>query len=146
MDEFDIEPTEPGAGFALTDGQKYAILALGGLAFVAILLSVAARRRGVLGSGAGGYSLATDAAFVGSDWQASMRHFAGAVDNRFQGIEQQLQSIHQAVGTTPTADTPSPFVPNSNGLGRAVNLTYEQATADQDENIPPGPASVGLPK
>lgn len=122
---------------------KYPLLILGGLLVTAALLSSLARRRGVL-SAVGGTRTAPgpleQTVQFSADWEASLRHFAQAVDQRMAGFQQQLDAMHQALGTDGPLSSPSDTL---NGRG-APNLTYEAATADQAENIPPGPASVSL--
>lgn len=119
---------------------KWPLLILGGLTVTAIVLSGVARRRGVpvaVGSGYNPGSLEREVQ-RSADWEASLRHFAAAVDTRMQGFQQQLDALHSALGT----EGPSPKV--SVGVNGAANQSYESATADQEENIPPGPASVSM--
>jgi hypothetical protein len=121
---------------------KYPLLALGSLTLVALVLSSVARRRGVFPDRHGDPNTLAGSVQFSADWEASLRHLAAACDQRFAGVDQQLRSLHDAVGTVPTALHPSATVaPN----GQAPNLSYEAAVADQPDNIPPSPASVSLP-
>lgn len=151
MDAPDVNPPTPDlptpdarTGFAdLWESHRYALITLGGLALLAVVLGSTARRRGVLPGGRRYEPGPLERQIqVNADWEASLRHFAAAVDLRCQGMQQQLDSIHQALGTEGPATHPSATVsPN----GSAPNVTYEAAIADQPENVAPGPAAVSEP-
>lgn len=118
---------------------KYPLLILGGLVVVAAMLGSVARRRGVL-PGVGVDRTAPGplerTVQFSADWEASLRHFAQAVDQRMAGFQQQLDAMHAALGTDGPLSAPTAT------LNGAANQTYEAATAEQPENIPPGPAAV----
>ena len=140
-DDTHIELPVPAAVRNLSDSQKYALLALGGLALVALVLSSMARRRGVFPGRTPG-SLEREVQ-ISADWAASLRHFAAAVDVRMAGMQQQLDALHQAVGTEGPLPYPSETV-SPNGTGPS-STSYEAAVADQPENVVPNPASTSLP-
>lgn len=148
-DSFDLDSPEGGVpsaddvrGFLST--YRFPLIVLGGLALTALVLGGVARRRGVPLARTDGYqpgSLERDIQ-RSADWEASLRHFAAAVDTRMQGFQQQLDALHAALGTEGPALHPSATAPHTNG---AANISYESAVADQPENIPPAPAATSLP-
>jgi hypothetical protein len=135
--DFEPIPVDPEP-VGLDKTQRYMLIACGGLAVVAIALALLTRRRSASEWARSTYPV------HGADLEGSLRHFVDAADSRFQGMQQQLDALHRAVGTQGPLPHPSPTVaPNGTG---APNLTFEQAIADQPpENTPPGPAAVGLP-
>jgi hypothetical protein len=137
-----IDDTRSGALATVWEEHRYALIALGGLALLAVVLSVAARRRGVLPGGSRSQPGPLEREVqISADWAASLRHLAAACDQRMQGMQQQLDSIFATLGAEGPRVEPSPTV-SPNG---AANLTYESAISDQPENIPPGPATTGMP-
>lgn len=126
----------------LSDTQRYALYGLVALTGVALILSAMARRArhqpGVE------YFAPGDS----GDWEASIRHLAAAIDHRFAGIQQQLNSLHAAVGTTGTADHVSPTVPNIPPVvapnGTNAPAVPAATSGDPINDTPPGPAAVSL--
>lgn len=149
-DSLDPQPADLGVPDAddvrgFLSQYRYPLIVLGGLLVTAVLLSAVARRRGVL-PGSVGVSTAPGPlereVRISADWEASLRHFATAVDTRMAGMQQQLDALHAAVGTDGPALHPSAVIaPN----GRSANLSYEAAIEGQDENIPPAPAATSMP-
>lgn len=144
-------PDAPTSPVVLDKTQRYALVALGGLALVAVALAAVLRNRRAH-TLVGVIDLPPEGPARQADIVASLRHLAAAVDGRLQGLQQQLDALNQHVGLAGTLPEPSQTVggfsfgevgPSGNGV--ASNLTYEQATADQSENIPPSPAATSLP-
>lgn len=131
----------------LTREQKVALVGLGGLFLVAFTLSALLRARRSRGNDLVGLvSLPESGPAPSADLVASIRHLAAAVDDRMQGFQQQLDALHQAVGTAGPLPEPTPTINPFNSNGREpANQSYEAAIAEQPENIPPSPAATSLP-
>jgi len=120
-----VPNVETPKGFS--DTQRYALIALGGLTFAAIVLGMMARRRRPPGMGS---DLA--AVPITADWAESMRHLAYASDLRFQGHNQRLDAIEQTLGMHGTVVTET--VPN---IGTAASSVMPPGIArDADGKIP----------
>ena len=145
-------PTSPLVGFTLTTEQKIALVSLGGLTVVALILAAMLRARRRRGNDMLGLvALPESGPAPSADIVASLRYLAQATGDRFAGIQQQLDALHEALGTRGPATEPSPTIDQFNMGGAASNgngvshQTYEQAIADQPENVVPGPAATSQP-
>lgn len=86
-----------------------------------------------------------------TDWETSVKHFARAVEVRFQGYEQRLTALEDAAGIAgpPPAKMVSSF-PDPGGNGKLADFgpptsVAQSAPTPQDTNPPPGPATVSMP-
>jgi len=133
-DYIELTDEEPGRRFP-SQGQMIALGVLGVLGVLAVVLTVAARRAGRTPS----------AGFVspeGSEpWQVSLRHFAGATDYRFRGMEERLDELAVLLGQTP----PPPPAPVDRTQGSANLSVAMPAPTGPTEPPPPSPAATSLP-
>ena len=146
------DPEPPGVGSSthrvLSDQQKYALVALGGLTLVAVVLGLLARRRR-----AGAVADEFAAVPITADWAESMRHLAYASDLRFQGHNQRLDALEEALGlhgkvvteTVPNMGTAAssvmPPVIARSADGRIPVANQTPPVGDGTESPPPRPAT-----
>jgi hypothetical protein len=147
--EDDFMASENGLHHGLTDSQKYALLALGGLTVVAVLLGVLAGRRRQPGDSGTAWITDTDP-FVGTDMERSLKHLARATDARFMGFDQRLQALEQheapaETGGPVVTETIPNIIPaegvNPNGMSPVAT---PMVGADINDT-PPGPAATSMP-
>lgn len=123
----------------ISTAQWVAIGALGVLTAVAVALAVAARR-----------TRTPDVELPQGQepWMVSLRHFAGATDYRFLGIEAKLRAHDDLLGVKqppPPAPVDLTFHPTPEPPGSDGSVSMSTVPVGATEPPPPGPAAVSLP-
>lgn len=136
-------PTQPDTGLGFTVSRTHLAIALGGLALLALALSVLAKRKG---------TVQTDSTvLIGNDWKESVEHLASAWDYRYAGMENRMAEIERMLRAALGEPEPAHAVPvpSPAQAARIVDVPPVQANGTHppvgaEEPPPPGPASVSL--
>lgn len=141
MDDDDLTRPDdldtPDTVTTVTVNRKVALIALGGVAALAVILAVmrakAAQRP----------SLAADLTGPDADWRTSLEHLAHAFDMRLSGIDARLD---QLAGEHVAAAAAAYSTPAVNLNGDVPERVPPVVDVGANEPAPPQPASVSLPE
>lgn len=125
MDEIDLD--EP-AGEPQHD-RKTLVIALGAVGLLALTIAIVRATRKAANAPIDGTA---QAAMDAGDWRATVQHLAAAMEQRFHGVEEQLDEIRAQMGQPAPSAPPAPAAV-SDVVGAPPII----------ERVPPDPASVG---
>lgn len=138
MSDDDLDqPERDDAPAPVTVDRKVLLLALGGVAALAVILAVMRAR-----TAPRTVPLGVDLTGPDADWRSSLEHLAAAFDVRLSGIDARLDQLagEHVAATAAAFSAPAPTL-----NGDVPERVPPPVNVGANEPAPPAPASVSMP-